>query len=461
MRDLLRKLLIAAVALAVGSALLAGGGAKAQPATGTPRVLVTTVQGAITPVIADHLRDGIERARQEGFDAYLVRLDTPGGLDTSMRRIVQDILASEVPVIVHIAPQGARGASAGAVIAFAAHVAAMAPGTSIGAATPVGGGGGEDLEAKVINDATAYVTSLAELRGRDVDFAADTVREGRSASASEALELGAVDVVATSVDELLQAVDGRTVVVGPAGDREVVLHTAGAITDQHDMGFVRSAQQLLADPAIAFLLLSIGTLGLIYELASPGIGVAGGLGLTFILLGLFGSAVLPVSLVGVLFLLLAMAMFVAEVAAPGVGIAAAGGALSLVLAGLFLFDDAPGLQLSLAVVLPTAIVLFVAVVVAGRFAMRTRTAPSTTTGAGALVGQRAAVRQVRGTAQVFVGGAWWTAVPAEAGGALVDGAEVVVSAVDGLRLVVTDPTSAVGPEPAPTSATSTERETTT
>jgi membrane-bound serine protease (ClpP class) len=396
---------------------------------------MTTVASPITPVVSGHIEDGIARATSDGAEAYVIELDTPGGLDTSMRAIVQDILASEIPVIVYISPQGARGASAGAIIAFAAHVAAMAPGTAIGAATPVGGQGGEDLDAKVVNDAIAYATALAELRGRDVEFVADTVREGRSASAAEALDVGAVDVVAPSVDELLAAVDGTSVAVGPTG-RQVQLETAGATIERHEMGALRTIQGFLADPNIAFLLLSIGTLGLIYELATPGLGVGGALGLTFILLAMFGLAVLPVGVVGILFLVLAGSLFVAEVAAPGLGLAAAGGALAMVLSGIFLVDDAPGIQLSIAAVVPSALVVACFVVVAGRIAVRSRRSPSSLTGRGSLVGRQAPVRLGGSGPQVFIQGAWWGIRPADPRQVLPDGAGVEVVDMDGLTLVV-------------------------
>jgi membrane-bound serine protease (ClpP class) len=250
-----------------GLGVVLGSTAGAQSSSGDARVLLTTVKGPITPVVASHIGSGIARAERDGHVAYMVRLDTPGGLDTSMRDIVQHFFAAEVPVIVHIAPSGARGASAGAVITFAAHVAAMAPGTTIGAATPVAGGTGEDLDAKIINDAIAYVESIADARDREPAFIVETVSEGRSASASEALRLGAVDIVAASTAEVLEAADGRVVGVGSFG-REVELRTADAVVVEHQMGLFRSIQQLLADPNIAFLLLSIGTLGLVYELAS-------------------------------------------------------------------------------------------------------------------------------------------------------------------------------------------------
>lgn len=422
----------------VGTALVAAlaSNAEASPTPETGRhVLITTVSGPITPVIAAHISDGIARAEASGSSAYLVQLDTPGGLDTSMRAIVQDILASEVAVIVYISPQGARGASAGAIITFAAHVAAMAPGTAIGAATPVSGASGDDLDAKIVNDAIAYAQALAELRGRDPDFITDTVREGRSASASEALSLGAIDLVAGSVDELLDSVDGTKVMLGQP-TREAQLQTSGATLERQELGVLRSIQQVLADPNIAFLLLSIGTLGLIYELATPGLGVGGAFGLTCLLLAMFGLAVLPVNLVGILFLVLAGVLFAVEVAAPGLGVAAGGGALALVLSGIFLIDDAPGIAISATLILPVAIVVGGFVVIAGRIAMRSRGTPSTTTGDALLIGHRAPVRLGGAGAQVFIQGAWWGVRPTRPDHHFVDGRDVEVTEIDGLTLVV-------------------------
>jgi membrane-bound serine protease (ClpP class) len=410
----------------------------AQAIDGSPKVLEVTVTGPITTVTDGRIRDGIARAESGGYQAYVIRLDTPGGLDTAMRRIVQSIYASRVPVIVHIAPAGARGGSAGAIITFAAHVAAMAPGTAIGAATPVSGGDGGDLDTKIINDAVAYAAAIAEFRGRDRTFITETVSEGRSGSAQEAFEVGAIDIISSSTEELLRQIDGWTVVVG-TDETEVTLRTAGAIIDTHDMGLFRSIQQILADPNVAFLLLSIGTLGLIYELASPGIGVGAVLGLTFIVLGLFGAAVLSVNLVGVVFLILAAVLFVAEIFAPGIGLAAGGGVFALIMSGVFLFDDAPGLEVSLVVVVPAAVVVGGFVIGAGRMAMRVRTSPSSTTGAGVLVGHEAAIRVRSGVAQVFVAGAWWSV---HGHAPLVDGQIVTITAMDGLRLEVEPVSSA-------------------
>jgi len=396
-----------------------------------PRVLATEVSGAITPVVADQLGAGLERAGSEAFTAYVIELDTPGGLATAMRDIVEGILASEVPVIVYVSPQGARAASAGAVITYASHVAVMAPGTTIGAATPVGMEG-EDLGAKVVNDAASHARALAELRGRDVDFAVESVTEGRSVSVDEAVDLGVVDGVATDLTGALDLADGRTVTV--AGDREVTVDTAGATVVREDMGFVRSVLQFLADPNIAFLLLTLGTLGLIYELATPGIGVAGVTGATALLLALFSLSVLPVNVVGVLLLALAVGLFVAELFVPGIGGFAFGGAAVLLLASAFLFDEATGVSVDLWAAVPVAVVMFGAAVLAARLAHRTRHQRSTTTGADVLLGRDVVTEHVEGgTGRAFAVGAWWTV--RSTGGPLHEGGTVRVTGLDGLTLL--------------------------
>lgn len=422
--------------LAFFAALVSACASEPSPPQSGSFVVTTSLDGAITPVTASHLRDGIEFAERSGADAYVIQLDTPGGLDTSMRSIVQDMYAAEIPVIVYIAPAGARGGSAGAIITFAANIAAMAPGTAIGAATPVDGASGDDVDTKIINDAAAFAQSIADFRGRPSEFIVETVTEGRSVSALEALELGAIDIMAADLDELLDKVDGMNVNVGTA-QRSVVLQTAGSTLLEQPMGIFRSIQQVLATPTIAFLLLSIGTLGLIYELASPGIGVGAVLGVVFIALGLFGLALVSVNLVGVVFLLIAMALFVAELLAPGIGVAAAGGVGALALAGIFLFDDASGFGVSLAVVLPTAIVVGVFVVIAGRLAVRARLAPSTIVGEGALIGSEATIRRVaEGAPQIFAAGAWWSVRSGTGGTALSAGDRVRVVAAEGLFLDV-------------------------
>jgi membrane-bound serine protease (ClpP class) len=403
------------------------------------RVLVARVATPITPVVADHVDEGLERAQAGGFAAYTIELDTPGGLVDAMRDIVEDILASSVPVIVYVSPEGARAGSAGAIITFAAHVAVMAPGTTIGAATPVGLGG-EEVSDKIVNDAAAQAEALAQLRDRNVEFAVDTVRDGRSAAVEEALELGVVEARASSLDAALEAADGRQVTV--AGERQVTVATAGASVERHDLGLLRQILQTLADPNIAFLLLTLGTLGLIYELATPGVGVAGASGAIALLLALFSLSVLPVNIVGLLLLAVAMGLFIAELFVPGVAGFAFGGAVVLVLSAVFLFDGAEGVAVDLTAALPLAVVMFVAAVFAGRVAFRTRHRPSTATGVDIFTGRSVPVREAEGTTgRSFAEGAWWSI--RSVGPPLQVGSTVRVVEIDGLVLVV-DPATPDG-----------------
>lgn len=438
-RPLGRVLGLVLLGLLASSAL----GASASPAEDR-RVLATEVATSITPVVAEHIDAGLAEAAEGGYDAYVIELDTPGGLAVAMRDIVNDILASPVPVIVYVSPEGARAGSAGAIITFAAHVAVMAPGTTIGAATPVGMEG-QEVSDKIVNDAAAQAEALATLRGRNVEFAVDTVREGRSAAVGEALELGVVDARASTLAGALEAADGLRVVV--VGDREVTVRTAGAAVDRGDMGFLRQVLQVLADPNIAFLLLTVGTLGLIYELATPGIGVAGVTGATALLLALYSLSVLPVNAVGLLLLAVAAALFVAEVFAPGVAGFGFGGAVVLVLSAVFLFDDAQGVSVDLTAALPVAVLMFVLVVLAGRVAVRTRRAPSTTTGADVFTGRTVPVREASGTSgRSYTQGAWWSL--RSTGAPLETGTRVRVVGVDGLVLLV-DPQAHDDGEPQP------------
>lgn len=425
-------------------AALWSGPAVAADAAAEPRVLVTEVATPITPVVAEQLADGMERAADDDYSAYVIELDTPGGLLDATRAIINDILASPVPVIVYVSPDGARAGSAGALITFASHVAVMAPGTTIGAATPVGLEG-EEVSDKIVNDAAAQAQALAELRGRSVEFAVDTVREGRSAAVDDAVELGAVDAKASSLMRALDKVDGMEVTV--AGDRTITVRTAGASVERYDLGPLRQVLQVLADPNVAFLLLTLGTLGLIYELATPGVGVAGVTGITSLLLALFSLSVLPVNAVGLLLLAVAAGLFVAEVLAPGVAGFGFGGAVVLLLAAVFLFDDAEGVSVDLAAALPLAVVMFVLVVIAGRVAVSSRRVPSTATGTDVFTGRTVPVHEASGAeGRSHTHGAWWalrsTGLPLEVG------REVRVVGIDGLTLLV-DPEASGSPETAP------------
>lgn len=406
--------------------------------TASGGIVVVRVDGVITPVLADHVRDALDQAEREGHQALLVELDTPGGLDESMRDIVKSFLNSRVPVIVYVSPQGARAASAGAIIALASHVAAMAPGTSIGAATPIDLEGG-DLASKVVNDAAAYAESIAEQRGRNVEFAIDAVREGHSVAANEALELGVIDLIARDRAQLLEAIDGRSVELAP--DRTGVIDTSGELVEV-ELGLARSVLQWLSDPNLAFLFISIGTLAILYELANPGFGGGAIAGVILLVLAFTALSVFPVNAAGVILLVLAAALFLAELFVPGIGVFAAGGTVALLLAGLFLFRGPIGVDPI--VLLPTAMVAGGGALALGRVAWRSRRLTGST-GAEGVVGSRGAVTSAEGDeALVFLQGAWWTA--RAPGSTLHPGQPVRVVELDGLRLIV-EPDTEAGLEP--------------
>jgi membrane-bound serine protease (ClpP class) len=416
-----------------GPAADAQGPAQAQGAART--VATTQVRGAITPVIADHLADTVGRAAADGHRALVVLLDTPGGLVSSMREIVQTFLNAPLPVVVYVSPSGADAGSAGTFITLSAHVAAMAPATTIGAATPVDLEGGE-VGDKIVNNAAAYAEAIAEARGRDVEFAVDSVRDGRSVTAGEALEVGAIDLVATDLTTLLEEIDGTAVTVG---DVEVELATAGARVVDLEMTGVRRLLQRIADPNLAFIFISIGTLAIVYEIANPGMGAGGVLGAILLILAFFSLSVLPVNLAGVLLLVLAMGLFVVELFAPGVGVGAFGGTVALVLGGLFLFQRPTGLGVDVTVIVPTVVLLFVLTILAGRIVARSADRPLVGPNDD-LVGRTGVVLGVaEGHPRIRLDGTAWRVTPAD-GTTIVDGTEVTVVSRDNLDLTV-EPTS--------------------
>lgn len=402
-----RRIAAALAALACVWLLLGALPSAAQDDTGgTSTVLVAEATGPVTPVMAAHLEDALAEASSEGHHALLVRLDTPGGLVSSMRDIVKSFLGASTPVIVWVAPPGGGAASAGYVITSAAHVAAMAPGTNIGAATPIDVQDGEVLD-KVVNDAVSYAQAVAAARDRNTDFAEEATRDGASITAEEALDRDVIDVLAGSREQLLDEIDGQQVEL--AGGQVVELRTADARVVQYDAAWTRRVLQWLADPNVAFLFMSIGTLGILYELAQPGIGAGAVVGVILILLALYSLSVLPVNAVGVALLVLAAALFLGEVFAPGIGVMAAGGTVALLLGGLFLFQRPTGIGIDLVVLLPTVILAGLAAGGLAWLAARTRSAPSTS-GPDAFTGETTEVRRIRdGNAQVFIGGAWWNA----------------------------------------------------
>jgi membrane-bound serine protease (ClpP class) len=319
-------------------------------AAAADRVLVVDVAGAISVATARQIAHAIDQAKTEDATAIVIRLDTPGGLVSATRDIIRAIIAAPVPIIVYVAPSGARAASAGTYIVYASHLAAMAPGTNIGAATPIQMGGlpgapqqkdekkssePTTAERKAINDMVAFLRSLAQLRGRSLEFAEKAVLEAATLTADEARKQGVVEIVAGSVEELLAQADGRQVAVG--GGRRT-LSTRGAVVTVIAPDWRTTLLSVIADPNIAFILLLLGVYGLLFEFLSPGVYLPGVLGGISLLLALIALSVLPVQYGALALLLLGIAMMVGEAFTPGVGALGLGGLVAFVAGSLFLFD---------------------------------------------------------------------------------------------------------------------------
>jgi membrane-bound serine protease (ClpP class) len=373
---------------------------------------VITINATITPPIAEYVQQSLEAASKTGADGLIIRLDTPGGLDLAMRDIAKSILNSPLPVIVYVAPAGARAASAGVIITVSAHVAAMAPGTNIGAAHPVaiGIGGGEmdkTMMAKVENDAVAYVIGIAKKRGRNEEWVEKAVRESLSIPAEDALRFKVIEIVAEDLNHLLEQADGRKVLL-PVG--ESTLKSRGAVLREKKMGTRLEILSALSNPNIAYILFLVGLAGLYFEFSNPGVVLPGIVGGISLILAFFAMQTLPVNYAGVLLILFGVALFIAEMKVVSHGILTIGGIVSLVLGSLLLFDSPdPALRVSLKVMIPSLVVisLFFAGVVSLVLKAQLRKRQS---GREAMIGaQGEAVTDVHEAGKVFVHGEYWNA----------------------------------------------------
>lgn len=416
-------------------------GAYAQPAA--PRVLVATIASPISPVTADYLASVIERAEKEDATLLVVELDTPGGLDTAMRQMVQAILGSRVPVAVYVSPSGARAASAGVLITLAADVAAMAPGTNIGAAHPVSVGGGpmdNTMSRKVENDAAAYARSLAESKGRNAGWAESAVRESASLSEKQALERNVIDLVAPGLDELLAKADGREV---KKADALHTIRTKGARVTRAPMGLRHRVLSALADPNVAYILMMIGVYGIFFELSNPGAifpGVVGGISL---ILGFYALQTLSANYAGFLLILLAVILFLLEIKITSYGALTIGGIIALVLGSIMLFRASgdPFLRVSWTVLITMAAVsaAFFGGVISLAVRSQLRRPVSGPEGLIGTTGE--ALADFEGKGKVRVLGELWDArcdIP------LRKGDRVVVTAREGMELIVSKVPAAPG-----------------
>jgi len=405
------------------------------------RVVVPVISGPINPVVADFISAEIEEANAAGEALIVLKMDTPGGLDTSMRQIIKAIQESRVPVATFVSPSGSRAASAGTFITIASHIAAMAPGTNIGAAHPVnmmGGGqqGGSDkpshMEEKVVNDAAAYIRSLAEARGRNAYWAEKAVRQSVSISAVEAKKMAVIDLIANNVEALVLAVDGREVTV--AGDVKVVLQTKGKVIVHHEMTPRERLLDIISNPNVAYILMMMGMVGLYFELSNPGLILPGVIGGISMILALYAMQTLPINYAGLLLILLGGILFIAELNTPTMGLLSAGGVVCLLLGSVMLIEsDDPAMQISQTVLYPT---LAVAVLVSlGALYLASKsTQLKAISGAEGLIGETGVAKsELCPEGQVMVHGELWNAV---CEGTIHAGEKVVVEHIDGLKVKV-------------------------
>ena len=422
---LVGRVLLAAVAV------LCRGGSVVHAAEPVPRVLVVKLTGMVSPIMDDVLATALARAERGSYAALLVELDTPGGLEHSMRDMVQRELASKVPVIVWVSPGGAHAASAGVFVTMAADVAAMAPGTNIGAATPVSLQGPMDstLARKAANDASAFARSVASQRRRNAVWAERAVREAVAASDREAVELGVVDVVAADLPALLAAADGRFM---RRGADSTAIRVAGARVERMEPSLRQRVLGHLVDPNIAYLLLMLGFYGLLFELQSPGAILPGVAGVIFLLLAFLALSALPVSTAGIALLVAGVGFLLAEVKVQSHGVLAVGGAIALAIGGLILFDDA-AVRVAWPLVLGVSAFTVAFFLLLMAAALRSRKRPRAN-GVAAMLGRRAlVVDSLRPRGRVRLDGEVWNA---EADVQVEVGAEVQVTGVEGLTLRV-------------------------
>ncbi len=402
-------------------------------AAGRGGVVVVGIRDSVTPVTASFLRRNLVEAARRGDRLALIEMDTPGGLDTAMREIVKDIFASPVPVAVYVAPSGARAASAGAIIALAADLCAMAPGTNIGAAHPVSLSDRKDptMEAKQVNDAEAYAEGIARQRGRDEALARRMVRESMSLSAEKALDGRMIDLIARDRNELLRQLEGRT--VRHAG-RDVVLRLSGAGVVSAEMGGVERILSTISNPNVAYVLMMVGVLGIFFELSTPGAILPGVIGGISLILAFFAFQTLPVNYAGMLLILLALVLFIAEIKIVSHGMLTVGGIIAMLLGSMLLFETPDSnLRVSWSLILVTVLStagFFTVVVAKALSAHRRRPA----TGREGLVGEEGVAETgIDPGGRVFVRGEYWDAT---SDGPISAGSRVSVEAVEGMRLKV-------------------------
>jgi len=375
-----------------------------------PHVNITIVDSIINPVVAEFIEESINKSVKDGAQCLIIQLDTPGGLDLSMRKIVKAILNSEIPIIVYVSPSGARAASAGVMITLAGNIAVMAPGTNIGAAHPVTMGGkkpDKEMEQKIVNDAVAYIKSIAKTRGKNVKWAEDAVRKSVSITEIEAIKLEVIDLIAPDIETLLEKIDGEKLKTAKG---TITLHTKDAKYLFVNMGVRHNILNVLSNPNIAYVLMMLGMLGLYFELAHPGVIFPGVIGSVCLILAFFAFQTLPINYAGILLILLAIILFILEVKITSFGLLSIGGIISLFLGSLMLFESpVPYLRVSWSVLIPVVLGVSALFVLGATLAFRAYISKPTT-GMEGLIGEIGVAKtEISQDGKVFTHGEYWDA----------------------------------------------------
>lgn len=398
---------------------------------------ICELEGIIEPSITRYVEQSIERARGSGH-GLIITMDTPGGLETSMRNIITGMLNADIPVIVYVYPVGARAASAGVFITYAGDIAVMGPSTSIGAAHPVNLGGeqvSEEMMEKVTNDSVSYIKNLARARDRNVEWAEKAVRESVSITSEEALELGVIDHIAADLDELLVKIDGETL---EKLGKTYTLKTSGITPVRLEMNFMTRFLHIISNPNIAYILLSLGTLGIIYEFSQPGLGISGAIGALMLILGLYSLSVLPINYAGLGLIILAVILFAADILMALGGIPSIAGVVSLVIGSFLLINtDAPYLRIATSLIISVAVVVSGFLFIVVRAVYKAHRARPVTGKDGIMDGTAVVTSTLRPQGQVKISGEIWNAV-SDTGKNIKKGKKVRIRSMDGLNLTVSE-----------------------
>jgi len=432
MRAILCFLLSCALSVLTGGVGLS---AKGGDASARPTVVLLSVDGTVNPALADYIVKGIEHAEEKNATCVIIRMDTPGGVVTTTKTIIKAMVNAKVPVVVYVAPSGSSASSAGALITVAADVAAMAPGTNIGAAHPVAGGGqeiGAAMSEKIINDLTAYIRGIAVRKGRNAQWIEQAIRESVSITAKEALEIGVIEIVADSLPDLLKKLDGRKI---QKEGRSYVLNTSDAHVERVMPGLRFKILDVVANPNIAYLLMMIGGIGIMMELYNPGMIFPGVVGGICLLLSFFALQVLPVNYVGILLMILAVILFIAEIKVVSYGLLSVGGIVSLTLGSVMLFESGEdAMRVSWSIIVPTVAAVSAFFIFALGLVVRAWMRQPLT-GTQGLVGELGvAVTDIDKEGKVAIHGEYWNA---RSDVRIPKGSKVRVASVEGLHIKVT------------------------